>query len=68
MSAVPRVKVLPGAPWDDGYILELLRDDGYDIVVANGYEYTLEGRQRTMRADRAARGTTMRSPGERRKT
>lgn len=52
-----RVKRLPGAPWDEAYILGLLRG-GWDAVVANGFQYTLvpEARVRTAEAARWLNG------------
>ena len=57
-SGAERVKELPGAPWDEAYVLELLSRRGWDVVVANGYEYTLhpEARVRTERAQRILNG------------
>jgi hypothetical protein len=40
-------KRLPGAPWDERYIVRLLTRDGYDRVMANGYEYTREDKRQT---------------------
>lgn len=45
-----KVKELPGAPWDEAYVRDLLLDDGYDLVIANGFEYTRENKQRTDQA------------------
>jgi hypothetical protein len=43
-------KELPGAPWAEAYIVRLLLKDGFDLVIANGYEYTRETKTRTQRA------------------
>jgi len=43
-------KELPGAPWDESYIAKLLTSGEFDLVVANGYEYTRSARTRTGRA------------------
>ncbi len=42
------VKRLPGGPWDEAYVLSLLREE-WDVVIANGFRYTLvpEARVRT---------------------
>ena len=53
----PRIKVLPGAPWDESYILDLLVKEGYDVVLANGWEYNREEKKRTPRARAALNGT-----------
>lgn len=49
---VKRVKRLPGAPWNEAWILKLLRSGKWDAVVANGWQYTLnpEARVRTEEA------------------
>jgi hypothetical protein len=38
-SLPTRIKRLPGAPWDVGYISSLLRDGRYDLVIAEGNEH-----------------------------
>jgi hypothetical protein len=50
------VKVLPGAPWDEYHILRLLECDGYDLVIANGFEYTLTSKEMTPLALQALKG------------
>lgn len=50
------VKTLPGAPWDEYHILRLLERDGFDLVIANGFEYTLKSKVATDRALQALRG------------
>jgi len=49
MSVPIKTKELPGAPWAEAYIVKLLKD-GFDLVIANGYEYTRETKIRTQRA------------------
>lgn len=54
-----RIKKLPGAPWNTNYIFGLLegeffgiKREPYDIVIANGFEYTLD--EVPQKIDRAA--------------
>lgn len=54
MSEARRVKRLPGAPWDEAYVLGLLRSGKWDAVVANGFQYTLVPEER-VRTEEAAR-------------
>lgn len=58
-----RIKILPGAPWSEDYILNLLKGktscrtfEPYDIVIANGYEYTLDDCIQTERSLRILGG------------